>query len=37
MCPRTDFPANRPYIAGTRPKSKGLGKGKGKLKGSGQS
>ena len=37
LCPRTDFPATRPYIAGTRPKSKGHGKGKGKQKGSGQS
>ena len=37
VCPRTDFPANRPYITGTRPKSKGHGKGKGKQKGSGQS
>ena len=37
VCPRTDFPASRPYVVGTRPKSKGLGKGKGKLKGRGQS
>ena len=32
-CPRTDFPASRPFVEGHKGKSKGFGKGKGKLKG----
>ena len=33
VCPRTDFPASRPFVEGHKGKSKGFGKGKGKLKG----